>query len=405
MDKANTVPVLYSSKDRCCGCGACLNICPRHAIAMKEDESGFLYPEIREDLCVRCGLCKKVCAFQNRQEESVPLACCAAVNKDKETLKYSASGGVFHALALDTLEKGGLVYGAAFTDTWTVCHIAGENRRQIGRLQGSKYAHSDTGWTFSEAKKMLEKGRLVLFSGTPCQIAGFKAFLGRDYDNLLMVDIVCHGVPSSSMLQKYIGYLEEKWGRSVTAFTFRDKSLGWGINGSAAVKGEANRKKLWQSESAYLYYFLKGWIYRENCYVCKYASSHRPADLTIGDFWGIEKQHPEYLGRNGWDESKGISFVFASTAKGEEALEGLQRRLDMKPATFDEIAAGNGQLRHPSEKGPRDEILAVYREGGWDALEKRFLDKVGLKRHSSFVKSLIPSGIKRAIKSRKRQWE
>ena len=401
MDKANTVPVLYSSKDRCCGCGACLNICPRHAIAMKEDELGFLYPEIREDLCVCCGLCKKVCAFQNREETSVPLACRAAVSKDMETLKYSASGGVFHALAMDTLEKGGVVYGAAFTDTWSVCHMQVEDTRQSGRLQGSKYAHSDTGRTFSEAKQMLEKGRSVLFSGTPCQIAGLKAYLGRDYDNLLTVDIVCHGVPSSAMLQGYIRHLEKKWGAPVTAFTFRDKSLGWGINGSAACRGQKGKKKLWQSDSAYLYYFTRGWIYRENCYVCKYAGSHRPGDLTIGDFWGIEKQHPEYLGRNGWDESKGISFVFASTGKGEAALKALEERMDMKPASFEEIAAGNGQLRHPSEKGPRDEILEVYGDGGWEALEKRFNDKTGLRRHSSFIKSLIPSGVKRAIKSRK----
>ena len=401
MDKANTVPVLYSSKDRCCGCGACLNICPRHAIAMKEDELGFLYPEIREDLCVRCGLCKKVCAFQNRQEESVPLACCAAVNKDKETLKYSASGGVFHALALDTIEKDGVVYGAAFTDDWSVCHTSGEEIRQIGRLQGSKYAHSDTGRTFSEAKKMLEEGRSVLFSGTPCQIAGLRAFLGRDYDNLLTVDIVCHGVPAAAMLQGYIKHLEEKWGASVTAFTFRDKSLGWGKNGSVVFEGKIGKKKLWQSDSAYLYYFAKGWIFRKNCYECKYTSRYRPGDLTIGDFWGIEKQHLDYLGKRGWDESKGISFVFASTDKGLSALDRLSDRMDMKPATFEEIAAGNGQLRHPSEKGPRDEILAVYKEGGWEALEKRFYEKTGLRRHSSFIKSLIPSGIKRAIKSRK----
>jgi coenzyme F420-reducing hydrogenase beta subunit len=247
---------------------------------------------------------------------------------------------------------------------------------------------------------MLEEGRSVLFSGTPCQIAGLRAFLGRDYDNLLTVDIVCHGVPAAAMLQGYIKHLEEKWGAPVTAFTFRDKTLGWGINGSAACKGVAGRKKLWQSDSAYLYYFTKGWIYRENCYECKYAGSHRPGDLTIGDFWGIEKQHPEYLGRNGWDESKGISFVFASSSKGEEAIGKLSQRLCMKPATFDEIAAGNGQLRHPSERGLRDEILAVYRDGGWEALEKRFYKKTGLRRYSSFIKSLIPSDVKRALKSR-----
>lgn len=401
MDSKSTVPVLYSSKDQCCGCGACLNICPKHAISMEEDECGFIYPRIDEELCVRCGLCKKVCAFQNREETNSPLQCRAAVNKDAETLRNSSSGGVFHALAMETLSNGGAVYGASFTDAWSVCHMSGESPEEIRRFQGSKYSHSDTGRTFSQAKVMLEQGRSVLFSGTPCQIAGLKAFLGRDYENLLTVDIVCHGVPSSSMLQAYMEHLEAKWGARIRSFTFRDKTLGWGINGSAVCEGLPDKKKIWQSDSAYLFYFTRGWIYRENCYACKYACSHRPGDLTIGDFWGIEKQHPEYLGGKGWDESKGISFVFASTEKGAKALKSLESRMDMKPAEFEEIAAGNGQLRHPSEPGPREEILAVYKEGGWEALEKRFYSKVGVRRHSSFVKSLIPSGVKRMLKSRR----
>ncbi len=388
------IPVLFKRKEDCCGCGACLNICPKQAITMNEDEYGFLYPIIDEDKCVRCGLCKKVCAFQNREETNVPLGCYAVVNENAEQASRSASAGVFAAIAEKVIGDGGIVYGAAFTQNWGVHHIAIDNLKDLVKLQGSKYAHSDIERTFSEAKKELLKGRWVLFTGTPCQVAGLYEFLGKDYENLITADIVCHGVPSSRMLQDYLKTIEKRYGGKITAFTFRDKLIGWGINGSAVIKGR--KIKIWQSASSYLYFFTRGWLYRENCYKCKYACEHRPADITLGDYWGIEKQHPELLGKGGWDENKGISCVIENTSKGMEVIQKLN--LCCVASSFERIAEKNEQLRIPSSIGIRDEILHVYGSLGWEGLDYRFSRKIGIKKYFSWVKSLFPVGLKRKLK-------
>ena len=388
-----SVPILYTSKEDCCGCGACLNICPKHAIMMLEDECGFFYPAIDESKCIRCGQCKKVCAFQNENVRNNPIECYAAVSRNPEQAEKSASAGIFAAIATKVIEAGGIVYGAAFDENWNVHHVSAENLDQLCALQGSKYAHSDIGWVYTEVKEQLHSGRQVLFSGTPCQIAGLKWYLCKDYENLLTVDIVCHGVPSSRMLRDYLKTLEYKHGGQVTAFTFRDKSIGWGINGSAIIDGK--KIKIWQSASSYLYYFTRGWIYRENCYKCPYACEHRPADITLGDYWGIEKQHPELLGRGEWDESKGISCVIFNTDKG--ILLSKHIDCDLKDTSFEKIRAGNAQLFKPSDMGNRPEIIDIYKETGWDGLSNRFNSK-RLRKYSSFLKGLLPVRIKRTLK-------
>nr|MCR4903058.1 Coenzyme F420 hydrogenase/dehydrogenase, beta subunit C-terminal domain [Butyrivibrio sp.] len=196
-------PVLFENKKDCCACGACLNICPKQAISMHEDEYGFIYPVVDEKLCIGCGACKKDCSYQNKDETNVPLECYAAVSKNKDQAKRSASAGIFSALATKTLLNGGVVYGAAFDKAWNVNHISIGSADELYKLQGSKYTQSNTGKTFSEVKKALIEGKNVLYSGTPCQIAGLKGFLGKDYNNLLTVDIVCHGVPNNKMFKEY----------------------------------------------------------------------------------------------------------------------------------------------------------------------------------------------------------
>lgn len=394
------IPVLYQEKSDCCGCGACLNICPRNAIRMAADECGFLYPKIDVDLCVGCRKCTSVCAFQNINENNTPLNTYAAVSQNKEQAVKSASGGIFASLAEDYINKGGIVFGAAFDEKRGVSHRSINKTEMLYLLQGSKYVQSKIGNTYKETKELLNSGRKVLFSGTPCQIAGLKSYLGKEYDGLLTVDIICHGVPSEKIFQSYLRFIEDKYEGKLTDFTFRDKNIGWGINGKAVFENQAGKKKkvtLWQSGSSYLFYFIKGWIYRENCYRCKYAGAHRPGDITLGDYWGIEKQHPEFLS-DGWDESKGISVVIANTEKGKVALEGLQE-VEFRQSTFKKAAVANGQLRHPSEQGKRSEILELYRSGGWNALEQMYQKKIGLKKYSSQIKAIIPQNIKRWLKA------
>jgi len=240
----------------------------------------------------------------------------------------------------------------------------------------------------------------VLYSGTPCQIAGLYGYLGKDYENLLTVDIICHGVPANRMLKEYIRLIEKKRGGKVTHFTFRDKKLGWGINGSALVQkdGTYRRIKLWQSASSYLSYFSKGWIYRKNCYQCRYAGMNRPADLTLGDYWGIEKVHPEYLGKGRFNEAEGLSVVIANTQKGQYALSEIGDAAEMKVSTFENAAKYNAQLNRPSEEGCREELMRLWRDGGWNSVDERFRKKTGWRIYSSYIKSRIPAPVKRIMK-------
>ena len=311
--------ILFENKKDCCGCGACFNACPKNAVSMQEDDFGYIFPVIDSSLCVECGKCKQVCAFQNHAETNTPQEVFAAAAKNSDIIMNSSSGGVFTALAGHIIENGGIVFGAAFGEDWNVRHIAVENKDQLRLLRGSKYTQSSTGTAFRQAQELLRKGKTVLYSGTPCQIAGLKGFLGKEYDTLLTVDLVCHGVPNNRMLSDYIKLLEQKENGKIVKFTFRDKSIGWGKNGSAVIEspnGKRYRKKLWESASSYPYYFAASLICRENCYSCRYACSNRPADITLGDYWGIEKAHPQYLSDKLHDDSKGISVVIANTAKG-----------------------------------------------------------------------------------------
>lgn len=393
---AKSIPVLFENEEECCACGACENICPAQAISFCENESGFLYPKIDEEKCISCKNCVKVCAFKNNTVKNSPLAVYAAIAKDESIRKKSASGGVFTALAEKVIRDGGVAAGVVMDEDFNIHHSFISNADDLKKFQNSKYAQSSTRKTFSQTKDFLERGKTVLYSGTPCQIDGLLSFLKKDYNNLITADIICHGVPGNKMFSDYVSFLKKDG--EVSEFVFREKKLGWGINAVANINGK--KRKLWNSASPYLYYFTKGVIYRENCYKCKYADSHRPADLSLGDYWGIERQHPEYLDKKDWDETKGISLVIANTKKGVEFLNSAQNEIELKPSSFEKASHSNAQLRHPSERLNRDEIISVYKSGGWSAVENHFKRDIGLKRYKSRVKSLIPKTIKRKLKAK-----
>lgn len=391
-------PILFEKKADCCGCGACVSVCPKNAIGMKEDEAGFTFPVIDESLCVNCGLCKRVCAFQNVDETNTPLKTWAAAAKDKDKLKSSASGGVFFTLAESVIKENGCAVGAAFGDKFNVEHIVVQSSEELCRLQGSKYTQSSTEFIFREVKEKLSSGTKVLFSGCPCQVAGLKAYLGKKYDNLLTIDLICHGVPSNKAFRDYIEAFSKKKKVSVRGFTFRDKSMGWGINGSALTDNNISMK-IPASDSSYIYYFKSGMIYRENCYTCKYACENRPGDITIGDYWGIEKAHPEFIGKNGINEADGVSVVIANTEKGVKVMEENSGQFDLIESDFGKAANGNAQLRHPTAYSPkREELIKLYTESGWGAVDKRFEKNMGLRRYIDYIKLMIPKGVKRNLK-------
>lgn len=392
--------ILFNEKKDCCDCSACKNICPKDAIYMYLDEYGFEYPKIDMEKCILCGLCNKVCAFQNIEEINIPIETYVGVAKDESTILKSASGGIFATMAQMYLQEGGVIFGASFDEKFNPIHIGIDKLEDLHKLQGSKYVQSSIGSTFKEAKQFLQQGRKVLYSGTPCQIAGLKGYLMKEYDNLLTIDIICHGVPSSKFFKDYLQVLENKLKGKVIEFKFRDKSISWEKNGSIKYEtdGKMKRKKLYGSESSYYYYFSSSDCFRENCYHCKYTCENRPADITIGDYWGIESVHPELLGKGRLKEDKGISLIVANTLKGKKEIdkcEGFNKFI----SDFSKARIKNGQLNKPSKRDSNYiRVMDAYKNGGYIAVDKLYNNKVGIKRYKNRVKSIIPNNVKRVLK-------
>lgn len=372
--------ILFDDKKNCCACGACMNICPKNAIKMQEDEYGFLYPQIDENKCVQCGACQKVCAYQNGQVGNTPIKCYAAVNKDKEELMKSASGGIFAAMATTILKDDGVVFGAALdfeNGHAHPHHIAVREVSQVYRLQGSKYVQSAIENTYVEAKEELDLGKKVLFSGTPCQIAGLYSYLRKGYENLYTIDVICHGVPSAKFFDDYIQYMTKKnKAKAVISYSFRDKKKGWGMNNRIGFEYASGKKKnmyIPARLTSYNTFFLDGDIYRENCYQCPYAKRERTGDFTIGDYWGIEKEHPELLKRDEFDERKGISCFLVNTDKGLAFSKETKTKFYLEESSFSKIKKKNGQLNHASQKTKkRKNIMMRYKMEPYEKVEEWF---------------------------------
>lgn len=318
------------SKQHCCGCEACRSICPKGAIAMAEDEEGFLYPSVDHELCIDCGICVKHCpVYQDQPANEVVRDCYATISSDEAARAVSSSGGLFSQLAEYALSKGGVVFGAAYDGCDTVRHKSVESTGELDDLRRSKYVQSSTGDTFSQAKQALDEGRFVLYSGCPCQIAGLYAFLGRSYDNLLTVDLICHGVPSPGLFRRY---LHEQYGTSgIAEVNFRDKSaFGWSTHMNVYLADGSVRRELC-SVDPFLRMFLPCLAMRPFCSICKFTKLPRVADVSIGDWWGIEKYDTSL------NDRRGTSLLLVNNAKGRaafEAIRGGMARCEKFPLSF-----------------------------------------------------------------------
>lgn len=309
-----------TDKGMCCGCGACVAACPVDCIGWREDAEGFLYPLADAGRCIGCGRCEAVCPMLDPGTGTDPRAIFAVKNPDEGIRMESSSGGLFSLLAENVLDAGGAVFGAAFDTDWSVRHTEATGRDGLSALRGSKYLQSRMEDTFRKAGKHLKDGREVLFSGTSCQIAGLRNFLGRDYPGLLAVETVCHSIPSPKVWKQY---LKETAGEDsvITSVTFRDKSRGW-KDFSLVIKGRrpedtAERTLLSQTTrgNRYMRGFLRGLYSRPSCPRCPAKAFASGADLAIADFWGADEFYPAA------DDNKGITLAFALTRKGEEILK------------------------------------------------------------------------------------
>lgn len=316
-------------KHFCCGCSACASSCPTGCISLKEDKDGFRYPAVEESSCISCGKCESVCPVLsgtgiNRQYTGDVYA---MAHPDTGVRYDSSSGGAFSMLAEETIGKGGLVFGAAFNDEWDVVHVCASNKTELASLRGSKYVQSEMGNCFLSVKEAVCSGRQVLFSGTPCMIAGLRKYLRKDYDNLLLVDIVCHGVPSPKVWKTYL----RSFGR-ITKISFRDKSRGWKMF-SMVVDGEKKCVNEPFEKNPFMTLFLKNLCLRPSCYRCQFKAGKSGSDITIGDFWGIQNIRPDI------DDDSGLSLVIPNTVAGKTALAGLDT--EMTPIPYEEAIRRN----------------------------------------------------------------
>lgn len=326
------------SKQECCGCGACYSICPKNAISMKYDEEGFEYPVIDDKICVNCNSCSKVCPVQNHVCESeFKVQAFAAYNLKEEQRLQSSSGGIFPLIAEYFLQNGGVVYGAAFTDNFEVEHIGITRMSELKRLQGSKYVQSRLGRIFLDVKDALLDNKIVLFSGTPCQVEGLKSFLIKDYNNLYTIDLVCHGVPSPIIWQKY---LNEEYGiDSITYINFRDKKNGWAnfdlqVSANTESSHEPNPIAIYKED--YLRGFLKELYLRPSCHNCSFKRIKHVSDVTLGDLWGNKTICPDFA-----DDNKGISAVFVQSKKGELLLEQIESMVKIQSINIKDVIRNN----------------------------------------------------------------
>lgn len=391
--------ILFKEKKNCCGCEACVSVCAKEAITMVSDEYGFRFPKIDTDKCVECGLCTKVCAFQRIQETNTPQKVYVAASTDMGQVVKSASGGIFAAIATYYLAKGEIVYGAALSvdgNKVRVRHIGITSVDDLHKLQGSKYVQSHTDKCFQEVKHYLDEGKQVLFSGTPCQCAGLKGYLRKPHANLLIVDIICHGVPNQQLLNDYLEF-QFPSASGYSDFAFRDKSKGWGL--SARLDYKDKRSKIIPAgTSSYYSLFLDSQTYRESCYSCKYACEHRPGDLTLGDYWGIQKEHPELLRSGKYNAKNGISCIIANNQKGQETLRLLKDKLLLDESSYEKVSRRNAQLVKPSQKGKfRETILGLYHENGYSAVDTFYRKHYRKQRIIHSVFSKLPFGLRLII--------
>lgn len=349
-------------KEDCCGCNACTNVCPKQCISMETDEEGFWYPEIDKSKCIDCDLCVKVCPIIHTPKiEREEIKAYACKNKDLEARVDSSSGGVFSLLCKEVIDDGGVVFGASYDCDFDVRHTYAETIEECIQFRGSKYVQSQIGDTYKQAKKFLNEGRVVLFSGTQCQIKGLNLYLMKKYENLISVDIVCHGVPSPKVFKSYKDLLIKKYKGNIKDIRFRDKRKGWKEFSyitefdNGAVHAETLK------EDTYMKGFLKDLYLRPSCYCCTSKNYTNGSDLSLADYWGVQNIHPEF------DDDKGVSLVIANTTKGKQALEKISNKIDIIETDLDYAITHNKCIIKSVDYNPKRE--GFFKEFNGDNLE------------------------------------
>lgn len=337
-------------KENCCGCNACMNICPKQAITMEEDKKGFKYPVINKEKCMNCNLCNKVCPMLRNNNIEKKIEVWAMYNNNIEERIKSSSGGIFTLLAKEVLNKNGVVFGAMFDDKFNVYHSYIEREEDLYKLQGSKYVQSDIGYSYKKTKEFLEEDKIVLFTGTSCQIEGLNNYLNKKYRNLYTQDIICHGVPSPKVWEKYLKYLKHKNNEKINNISFRNKDQGWHSFKMKVLFDKKIHSKN-HKEDLYMKSFLNNICLRDSCYTCKFKKKYRNSDITLADFWGVDKIAPDM------NDDKGISIVIINSEKGTELFNLIKKQCKYKLANIEEVIKYNSAYVKSVEKNKNREVF------------------------------------------------
>ena len=377
--------IIGHEKKDCCGCTACMNICPKNAIIMEKDSEGFYYPSIDIEKCIQCGLCKKVCPIRFRDENlinNMSKKIYAAKNNDPNIVLSSSSGGMFGVLVKFVINHGGIVFGAQYDENFNVIHSYSETIKECKKYSRSKYVQSDLNRCYSEVKEKLDNNILVLFTGTPCQVQGLKLYLRKDYNNLITCDIVCHGVPSPKVFRDYLNFLCDKYKSQIVDINMKFKKYGWE---KPVIKIEFdNGRKIINTKETRLWteIFFEHYATRLCCHDCRFANFNRPGDITIGDFWGIPDSHPNFYDYNG------VSLLLINNKKGNMIFNKIKDQITYIESCEEKAIQPN--LKEPSKPSDR-------RDEFWNDYSKVDFKKIAYKYLDYNIISIIKSRIKEVL--------
>ena len=382
-------------KSQCCGCTACSSICPKKAIVMKKDEEGFRYPIIDKSKCINCELCEKVCPIKNAKENKKVQNAYIFQNSDDRIRRESTSGGAFTAIAEYVIENNGIVYGAIFDDKYNVIHKGIDKKEELYKFRNSKYVQSEIGNCYCEIKKYLDSEKLVCFSGTSCQVEGLKNYLRKNYENLVLVDVVCRAVPSPLIWKKYLDMRQRQY-KDISRIMFRDKYYGYKYSNLSIYNKDNDKKQEYHKgvdSDPYLRAFFSNICDRPSCYDCRFKKLHRESDITIWDCFEVEKYNKCF------DDDKGTSRVLVHTDKGRNIINLLSKK--NKVQEIDVEKATNGFLamfQSVKKNGKREQFFEDANQLTDEELfNKYFADTINVKIERYGRLALLKTGIYKPI--------
>lgn len=368
-----------AAKNFCVGCGACAAACPLDCITMKEDVEGFLYPEIDTGRCIACGTCENACPVNREWKPNGPLATYAAKSLQEETRSSSSSGGIFTLLSREIFASGGVVFGVALNDKLEAVHRMADGEGLLTPLRGSKYLQSQMGTVYNQIDMLLRQDKPVFFTGTPCQVAGLKSFLGRDEEKLLCADIVCHGVPSQKAWRRYVAELEKEYGAKLKTVLFRDKTESWRSYRVTACFENGKVRSVGSGQDPFLRGYLANLYLRPSCHNCQKDSA---ADITLGDCWGAEALSPEL------HDDKGTSLVIIRTEKGAKAFAAIGEFMDRREIAYSDAVAYNPSISTPAKENFKRSAFFARQEEPFGKTVEELAKTTSLQKWKMRLRSL-----------------